>query len=402
MQMQVTHTTCCVVGGGPAGMMLGLLMARAGVDVVVVERRADFLGECLGDTVHPGALGVIDELGLLEDFLALPHEKAPAMSAEIGGETVTLADFSRLPGPCQYMAMMPERSLLEFLADRARQSELFRLQMKSEVTGLVEDADRVVGVTVQTERGVQQIRARVVIAADGRNSTLRSAAGLEVEDVGSAVEVVWFNLPRHEGDIVPARSRFDLGSRMILIDRGAYWRCGVALPSGGLESRRQNGLEAFRSEVAALQPFLAERVNEIRSWDDLTPSSVGMHRLRRWWRSGLLCIGDAAHAMSPIGDFGVILAIQDAVATANILAPHLRTCMADDDDLAAVQRRREWPVRLTQHLQMMLQNRLMHPDPSRFPKFSAALRGAMALPLVARIPARVIGMGFRREHVRVA
>jgi 2-polyprenyl-6-methoxyphenol hydroxylase-like FAD-dependent oxidoreductase len=402
MQMQVIHTTCCVVGGGPAGMMLGLLMARAGVDVIVVEKHGSFVHEFRSDTIHPGTLQVMHELGLLEEFLTLPHERAGQLSAQIGNETMTLADFSHLPGPCRFMAFMPQRDFLDFLARHARQSPLFRLQMKSEVTGLVEDGDRVVGVTLRTDRGMQQVRARVVIAADGRHSAVREAAGMAVEDLGASADMLSFTLPRLASDSTDAFGRYDVGKLLMLVNQGSQWQCGLVIPRGTLPDRQHAGLDAFRAEIAALQPFLADRVDRLRSWNDIALLPVEVNRLRQWWRSGLLCIGDAAHGMSPVGGVGINLAIQDAVATANILAPHLRTCLADDEDLAAVQKRREWPVRVTQNLQLLIQDKLVPPcegaaEPIRLPR---AIRKAASLPLLRRIPAHLIGMGFRPEHVQ--
>jgi 2-polyprenyl-6-methoxyphenol hydroxylase-like FAD-dependent oxidoreductase len=381
--------------------MLGLLMARAGVDVVVLEKHGDFMRDFRGDTIHPSTLLVMHELGLLEPFLALPHEKVQHLSAQIGSETLTLADFSHLPGPCRFMAFMPQWDFLDFLADEACRSPLFTLRMNASVTGLVEDGTRISGVMARTPSGPLQVRARVVIAADGRNSVARTAAGLEVEDVGAPIDVLWFSLPRRPDDRADTFGSLDGGKLLILINRGEYWQCGFVIEKGTLEQRRRAGLAVFRDEIAALQPRLADRVGLITSWDDVKLLPVTVDRLRKWWRPGLLCIGDAAHAMSPVGGVGVNLAIQDAVATANILAPHLRAGMQDDDDLAAVQRRREWPMRATQHLQGIIQNQILNRPPEGLPtRLPLSMRLIAKLPLLRRLPARLFGLGVRPEHVQ--
>jgi 2-polyprenyl-6-methoxyphenol hydroxylase-like FAD-dependent oxidoreductase len=383
-------------------MMLGLLLARAGIEVLVLEKQSSFRNETRCHSIHASTLQVLQELGLLDEFLAMPHETTSQLTARIGRDLLTVADFAHLPGPCRFMAMVPQWEILEFLARQARSLPLFRLQMKSEVTGLIEDGGRVVGLNVRTAAGRDLVRARFVIAADGRGSTVRGAAGLRPQDVGPPLEALWFRLPRHDGDGTDAAARCDGGRMLLLANRGDHWQCGLVIPAAGIAARMRDGIAAFRAEIAGLQPDLADRVGAIGSWHDVEQTSATMNRLRQWWRPGLLCIGDAAHAMSPFGGVGVNIAIQDAVATANILAPHLRRGMADDGDLAAVQARREWPVRATQYLQLRVQSRLMQPPggrPGRM-RLPLAMRLMSKSPALRRIPARIVGLGFRPEHVQ--
>ncbi len=398
---ETLHARCCVTGGGPAGMMLGFLLARAGVDVVVLEKHADFLRDFRGDTVHPSTLEVMNELGLLDDFLKLPHQEARQLTVYVGGRAMPVADLNHLPTRCRFVALMPQWDFLDFLASRARQYPSFRLRMRAEATGLVEEGGRVVGVGARTPDGTLEVRADLVVGADGRHSTVRRAAGLSVQNVGAPMDVLWLRLSRRPGDPSQVAGYFDRGRILVAIDRGDYWQCGFVIPKGTLEEIRQRGLEAFRAELAAIAPFLTDRVAEIRDWDQVKLLTVVVDRLRRWSRPGLLCIGDAAHAMSPIGGVGINLAIQDAVATANLLAEPLRAGPVTSADLARVQRRRELPTRATQGLQVLIQNRVV----SRVLASRTHLQPALPLrllsrfPLLRRIPARLIGMGVRPEHV---
>jgi len=393
---------CCVVGGGPAGVVLGFLLARAGVDVVVLEKHGDFLRDFRGDTVHPSTLEVIHELGLLGEFLKRPHQDARRLTGYVGGEAVVVADFSHLPVHAPYIAFMPQWEFLDFIAGHARQYPTFRLLMRAKAVGLVEDGGAVTGVRVETPDGPLEVRARLVVGADGRHSTARTASGLVVDDIGAPIDVLWMRLSRRPGDPSQPAGRFDRGRILVMIDRGDYWQCGFVIPKGGLDDLKRNGLEAFRAEVAAIAPFVADRVGELRDWDDVKLLTVTVDRLRRWYRPGLLCIGDAAHAMSPVGGVGINLAIQDAVAAANILAGPLRSGAVTDAHLRRVQRRREFPTAVTQRLQVMVQDRVI----SRALASQAALSLPLPLrllkrfPILRRIPARLIGMGVRPEHVR--
>jgi 2-polyprenyl-6-methoxyphenol hydroxylase-like FAD-dependent oxidoreductase len=399
-------TRCCIAGGGPAGVMAGFLLARAGVDVVVLEKHADFFRDFRGDTIHPSTLEVMHELGLLDDFLKLPHSKAVHFGAQIGETFERLADFSHLPTRCKFIAMMPQWDFLNFLATQARRYSGFHLMMGTEATLLLRSYERIVGVTATTTNGTTtetiEIRAELVIAADGRQSTLRGLAGLYPKDFGAPMDVLWFRLRHHEGDPTDPFGRVAAGRMMVLIDRTEYWQCAFVIPKGGMDKVRAAGLEKFRQEIVRLAPMFANRVAALQSWDEVKLLTVAVNRLARWYKPGILCIGDAAHAMSPIGGIGVNLAVQDAVATANILAPRFHAGSVSDADLAAVQRRRELPTRLTQRLQLLIQNRVISNvlHGNRTPRPPLALRLIGRIRLLQRLPARLIGMGFRPEHVR--
>jgi len=383
-------------------MMLGLLLARAGIDVIVLEKHADFLRDFRGDTVHPSTLEVMHELGLLDGFLARPHQQVAQLGAQIGGEFMQLADFSRLPTRCRYIAFMPQWEFLDFLASEARQLPRFRLLMRTEATGLLRDGPRIVGITATAPDGPLEIRAELVVACDGRHSTLREAAGLTVIDRGAPMDVLWLRLSRRDSDPGQTLGRIDAGRFFITLDRGDYWQCAFVIAKGGFDAVRAAGLPAFREDLVELAPHFRDRVEEVASWDDVKLLTVAVNRLPRWYLPGLLCIGDAAHAMSPVGGVGINLAIQDAVATANLLAPRLRAGQVRDDDLRALQRRRELPTRLTQAVQIAIQNRVI----TRVLHAQQPVRPPLLLRLLSHsrmlrgLPARVIGMGFRPEHVR--
>lgn len=393
---------CVIAGGGPAGMMLGLLLARAGVNTVVLEKHADFLRDFRGDTIHPSTLEIIAELGLLDAFLALPHQKAYRLRGMISGETLTFADFTHLPVRCGFVAFMPQWDFLDFLADEARRYGNFALHMTTEATALIEENGRVVGVQARGPDGPQVLRADLVVAADGRQSVLRAAAGLPVEALGAPMDVLWFRLSRRAGDPDESTGVFGAGHICALIQRGDYWQCGYVIPKGANEAIRARGMAAFRDQLAAVVPFLADRVAEIADWEQVKLLVVRVDRLTRWHKPGLLCIGDAAHAMSPIGGVGINLAIQDAVAAANILAVPLRAGRVGDSDLAAVQVRRSLPTRIIQGMQVMVQRRVISRVlTSRHPvRPPAILRLAQRWPILQRLPARLIGLGVRPEHVR--
>jgi 2-polyprenyl-6-methoxyphenol hydroxylase-like FAD-dependent oxidoreductase len=396
------ETRCAIAGGGPAGLMLGLLLARAGVEVVVLEKHGDFLRDFRGDTVHPSTLEVMNELGLLDDLLALPHQEVRVLRGEVGDERLTVADFSHLRTRCRFIAFMPQWELLNFLAAQAGRYPTFRLITEAAVGELVVDDGRIAGVRAITPQGAIEVRADLVVAADGRTSAVRALAGLESEDLGAPMDVLWMRIARRPEDDGDTLGRVGAGHLFVRIDRGDYWQCAMIIPKGGFVPIKAEGIEAFRRRLAALAPELGDRVNEIRTWDDVKLLTVRVDRLRRWYRPGLLAIGDAAHAMSPIGGVGINLAVQDAVAAANILAEPLRAGAPSVAALRAVQRRRELPTRLTQRAQLFIQNRVIGrvlgnraaPSPPR------ALRLLARWPALQRLPARLIGVGVRPEDVR--
>ena len=394
--------TCCVAGGGPAGVMLGLLLARAGVDVVVLEKHADFLRDFRGDTIHPSTLTVMEELGLLDELLKRPHNDVRRLQVMVGETSLTVANFSFLPPHRAFIAMMPQWHFLDFLAEHARRYRNFQLLMQADVTDLLEEGGRVAGVRATTPDGSLEVKADLVVGADGRHSTVREKAGLEIEDIGAPIDVFWMRISRVPGD-PGSGGRIDAGSFFAMLDRGDYWQLAYVIPKGESEPIRTAGLPAFRQIVAKALPFLAERVGELKTWDDVKLLTVSIDRLRTWYRPGLLCIGDAAHAMSPIGGVGINLAVQDAVATANLLWKPLKEGAVTEDDLARVQKRREFPMRVTQRFQVLAQKRIIQPVlSSTAPTLSPpwALRLMNKIPLLQQIPARFIGIGVRPEHVQ--
>jgi 2-polyprenyl-6-methoxyphenol hydroxylase-like FAD-dependent oxidoreductase len=402
MAVDNVSVRCCIAGGGPAGIMLGLLMARAGVEVLVLEKHADFLRDFRGDTIHPSTLEVMHELGLLEDLLKLPHQKAPRLNAKVGGLALTVADFIHLPTHCRFIAFMPQWDFLNFLAERGARYPTFTLRMQAEVTGLLEDAGCVVGLQATTPDGPLEVRTSLVVGADGRHSVVRARAGLQVDEFGAPMDVLWFRLSRRPGDSEDPVARFEMGRIFIMLNRGEHWQCGFVIPKGSLEQLQARGLPAFRDSVAQLAPFVADRVGELSDWDAIKLLTVQVDRLPRWYRPGLLCIGDAAHAMSPVGGVGINLAIQDAVAAANLLAAPLRADRLTTEDLLLVQLRREWPTRVTQRFQIFVQNRVIRRVLSGAGKLTPplAVRLLARFPFLRRIPARLIGIGFRPEHVK--
>jgi 2-polyprenyl-6-methoxyphenol hydroxylase-like FAD-dependent oxidoreductase len=383
-------------------MMCGLLLARAGVDVVVLEKHQDFLRDFRGDTIHPSTLDVIGELGWLEEFLKLPHQEARHLTGVIGGERMRIADFTHLPTRCKFIALMPQWDFLDFLAGKGAQYADFHLRMEAEATGLIEENGRIVGVRARTPAGDIAIRSDLVIGADGRHSVVREQAGLKVDDIGAPIDVLWMRLTRRPSDGAEPLGRADAGIMFVMIDRGEYWQCAYVIPKDGHEKVRAQGLEAFRASIVEIAPVLSDRVHELATWDDIKLLTVKVDRLQQWYRPGLLCIGDAAHAMSPVGGVGINLAIQDAVAAANMLAAPLRAGSLTTENLAAVQRRRMFPTRATQRLQVEVQDRIISRVLAARQTLSPPwpVRLINRCPFLQRWPARIVGMGFRPEHVR--
>jgi len=401
MPLAPLPTRCCIVGGGPAGMMLGFLLARSGIDALVLEKHADFLRDFRGDTIHPSTLELMHELGLLEEFLKRPHQEVRELRGQVGGESFTMADFSRLPTHCKFVAFMPQWDFLNFLVEHGRRYPGFHVEMQAEATDLIEENGRVVGVRVTTVQGPREIRADLIVGADGRHSVIRARAGLPVVNLGAPMDVMWMRLSRRPTDAGQTFGYVDRGKILVLLNREDYWQAAFVIPKGADDEIRARGLPAFRDEIAALVPFLRDRVEELRDWKDVSLLTVAVDRLTRWHRPGLLCIGDAAHAMSPIGGVGINLAIQDAVAAANILAPAFRRGAPSDRDLQAVQKRRTFPTRATQRLQLTIQNNVIRrvlasTKPLTLPWLFRLLQRH---PYLRRIPARLIGMGFRPEHI---
>lgn len=401
-EVEKKQVRCCVAGGGPAGMVLGFLLARAGVETLVLEKHADFLRDFRGDTIHPSTLEVMYEIGLLDEFLKRPHQQLKQLNAQIGDANLTVADFSHLPTRCKFVAFMPQWDFLNFIAEQANRYPAFGLRMRAEVFELVKKDGRVTGVRANTPEGILEVQADLTIGADGRHSTVRAQAGLNVINIGAPMDVLWLRLSRHPGDPAQSLGRVNPGRIFIMLDRTEYWQCGFVIPKGQFDQIRERGLESFRNDIVQLAPYMQDRVGELKDWSDIKLLTVAVDRLSHWYQPGLLCIGDAAHAMSPIGGVGINLAIQDGVAAANILARPLREGTLTLDDLENVQRRRELPARITQTVQVFLQNRVV----SRVLRTATPLRPPLVFrvlrrwALLRRIPGRMIGIGFRPEHVK--
>lgn len=396
------HTKCCVVGGGPAGIMLGYLLARAGVPVTVLEKHKDFFRDFRGDTVHPSTLQVLYELGLIEEFLRVPHQRVTSVSARFGGVPLEMANLRHLKTRFPFVALMPQWDFLNFLSEQAREYPEFQLLTEHEAIDLILREHRVQGVVARTQRGLKQIEADLVIGCDGRHSIIRAAAGLEVQTTGVPIDVLWFRLSRQEDD--PEQQvvgNINYGRVLILIDRGDYFQAGLIIPKGSFPQIQQAGLEAFQTRISKIAPFLGHRTDEISSWEQVKLLTVQINRLRRWYRPGLVCIGDAAHAMSPAFGVGINLAIQDAVATANILTDALQRGEDTDALLARVQQRREFPTRVTQLLQAFV-----HKGLETIFRQSGPIQPPLPLRIAVRVPgfqqmvARVVAIGVRPEHVR--
>jgi len=397
-------TRCCIAGGGPAGIMLGFLLARAGIETLVLEKWPDFFRDFRGDTIHPSTMEILHELGLLDEFLKLPHNETYQLEGEIGNQKVLLADFSHLKVHCPFIAFIPQWDFLNFITQQAQDYPHFKILMNTEVTGLIEGHDKIIGVHARNNKTQEalEIQAELVIGADGRHSIVREKSGLLLQTLSAPMDVMWFRLSRLATDPKQSLGKVDLGRILIMIQRDTYWQCGFLIRKGDFDEMRRAGLESFQNNIVTIAPNLADRVHEIKNWEQVKLLEVTVDRLQKWYRSGLLCIGDAAHAMSPIGGVGINLAIQDAVASANVLVPAFLRGTVTEADLAKIQKRRELPTRIIQGIQVFIQNHIIarvlgnrvHP---RLPMIFKLLQ---RIPYLRLIPARIIGMGFRPEHIQ--
>lgn len=395
-------TRCCIVGGGPAGMMLGYLLGRAGVDTIVLEKHADFFRDFRGDTVHPSTLQVMDELGLIDGFLKLPHQRLQKMDGKFGSSSIRIADLSRLNVKYPFIAFMPQWDFLNFLRESGKRFPSLKVMMNAEASDLIRSGDTVIGVRAATPEGPVEIRADLTVGCDGRHSIVRQRAGLEVEDIGAPMDVLWFRAGKPAQENENLFARLDPGRMMVTFDRADYWQCAYVIAKNQYDAVRARGLDAFRDAIVGMAPILKSGISDVKSWDDVKLLTVAINRLKRWTRPGLLCIGDAAHAMSPVGGVGVNLAVQDAVATANLLAARLVDGCPSEHELDAVRRRREFPVRMTQAMQVAVQNRLISValKPGDGPlKPPLPVRLINAIPWLQGVTARFIGLGVRPEHV---
>ena len=403
MAQQKLKTQCCIAGGGPAGMMLGFLLARAGIEVIVFEKHADFFRDFRGDTIHPSTFQLIYELGLLDEFLKVPHQEVKQLEVVFNCISIQLADFTHLNVAKPVLGLMPQWDFLKFLQTHAAKYPSFKLILEAEVTDIIKQNGRVTGITANTKDGPLQVFGDIVVATDGRSSILRKKAGLKVIPSGVPIDVLWFRVSRQPDDPAQTFGRFDHGRIMVLLNRDEYWQCAYLIDKGIYPQMQQKGLEAFHRELSEVSPFLANRMTELKSWDDIKLLSVDIDHLETWYTDGLLCIGDAAHAMSPIGGVGINLAVQDAVATANILFdPLSRNKIVTTDILRKVQNRRTFPTRVIQRVQIFIQNGIMNRRSlaAKHEKPPLPFRLIKAFPILSRIPAWLIGIGVRPEHVK--
>jgi 2-polyprenyl-6-methoxyphenol hydroxylase-like FAD-dependent oxidoreductase len=396
-------TRCCIAGGGPAGLMLGFLLARAGVEVIVLEKHKDFLRDFRGDTIHPSTLTILQDLGLLEEFLKLPHDEVRELTGDVYGTVVTLADFTHVPAPRPFLVLVPQWDFLDFIADHARRLPQFQLLMETKAERVVEEDGKVVGVEVSSGDRHWRIGCDLLVAADGRHTTIRESAGMAVKDIGAPIDVLWFRVAR-DAQRHPSRTGGILrpGAMLVMLDRASYWQCAFVIPKGSMEDLRARGIDQFRERIAAVAPFLAPELQALASWVDINLLGVQITDLPHWSRPGLLCIGDAAHAMSPVGGVGINLAIQDAVAAANLLADPLREGRLTTRDLERVQKRRRWAARVTQRAQVAVQNEVLSPALARQDapeELPLAVRMLQRFPRLRRLPARLVGIGVRPERV---
>ena len=395
------QTRCVIVGGGPAGMMAGYLLARASVPVAVLEKHADFFRDFRGDTIHPSTLELMHELGLLDEFLKQPHQEVRELRGVINGQVVPIADFTKLPTHCKFIAFMPQWDFLNFVSGHAKRFPSFQLHMETEVIDLLIENDRVIGVRAKTPRGQLQIRADLVIGADGRHSIVQPRAALERREFGVPIDALWMRISKKNDDPEQSFGFFQNGKLLVMLDRGDYWQCGFVIPKGGFEEIKALGLPQFQNEIVSFARFLQDRVDELDNWSKIKLLTVQINRLRDWCREGLLCIGDSAHAMSPAGGVGINLAIQDAVATANLLAEKLRNGPVSVDDLRQVQLRREWPTRLIQGMQVFIHRKVVTGRASgNKQSLPFIVRLLKWFPILRQLPARFIGLGPRPEHFR--
>jgi 2-polyprenyl-6-methoxyphenol hydroxylase-like FAD-dependent oxidoreductase len=400
--MPNVKTGCCIVGGGPAGMMLGVLLARAGVEVTVLEKYPDFFRDFRGDTIHPSTLQMLYELGWLEAFLKLPHNELSSVAANVGGELMQIGDFSHLPTHCKFIALMPQWDFLNFLTERGRHYPTFHLLMETEGTGLVESGGRVTGVRAKSKEGEFVIDADLVVGTDGRHSTIRTAAKFEVQDLGSPMDVLWMRISKEAGDPVQPLGTLNGGRILVMIDRDTYWQCAFIIPKGSFEQLKAAGIETLQRDMVGAVPSLRDRVTQIDDWSKVSLLEVRVDRLNRWHGPGVLCIGDAAHAMSPIGGVGINLAIQDAVAAANVLAAPLLAGSVTDEQLARVQARRTFPTRVTQGVQVFIAEHAIDPilQGAKIERPPLPMRLFNEFPYLRRLPALALGVGVRPERVR--
>ena len=399
---RVRKVRCCIVGGGPAGMMLGYLLGRAGIDVVVLEKHADFFRDFRGDTVHPSTLQVMDELGLIDGFLKLPHQRLQTMDGLFGGTKVRIADLGRLNTKYPFIAFMPQWDFLNFLREAGRRFASLEVLMSTEAVDLIRRGDAIAGVRAMTPDGILDIEADLTIACDGRHSTVRERAGLRVEEIGAPMDVLWFRASRKPDETENLFARIEPGKMMVTFDRGDYWPCAYVIAKGQYDAVKARGLQALLDDVVRMAPVLRQGITDVKSFDDVKLLTVAINRLGHWTQSGLLCIGDAAHAMSPVGGVGVNLAVQDAVATANLLADRLTRGCPSADELDAVRQRREFPVKMTQAMQVIVQNHIISgalQGGDRPLKVPLLLRLISAWPWLQGIPARFLAIGVRPEHV---